>query len=348
MNTPSVSIIIPCRNERGFIEACVESIAANGFPNGDLEVLVIDAMSTDGTRQLLSELSVRYPFMRVVDNPSGLTPTGLNLGIRTARGEVIVRIDGHSTIQPGYLSKCVTALREGKADNVGGAMLTVPQNPSWIGRTVVACLGHSFGVGDSHFRTGTSAPVLVDTVFGGCFQRSLFEQMGYFNEKLPRGQDMEFNRRLKMRGGRILLLPDAVSIYHARSTLGAFLRHNWTNGVWAILPFLYSDVTPVSIRHLVPLMFALSLIVALGLWAAVPAIGIWAVAAVGIPYAAAALLSSVDIGRTQRKPTIALLAPLVFLSLHLGYGFGSCWGCLKAFGIWLGRGSDKSGSAQTH
>jgi glycosyltransferase involved in cell wall biosynthesis len=350
MNAPSVSIVIPCRNERGFIEACVESIAVNGFPVEDLEVLVIDALSTDGTRQLLASLAARYPFVRVVDNPAGVTPVGLNLGIRAARGTVVVRIDAHSTIEPGYLFKCVGALREGKAENVGGVMLTVPQVPSLFGQAVVACLSHSFGVGGSRFRTGVREPVLVDTVFGGCFHRSLFEEIGYFNEKLRRSQDMEFNRRLRMHGGRILLLPDAVSIYHARSSFGTFLRQAWTNGVWAILPFLYSDVTPVAIRHLVPLMFVLALAAALSLCAVLPAVGIWALAAVAMPYAGAVILSSTEIGCSRRKPLVALLSPLVFLSLHLGYGLGSCWGCLKALGISVRRllSPDTPGSVQTN
>lgn len=350
MNIPSVSIVIPCRNEQGFIEACVESIASNGFPQEDLEVLVVDAMSTDGTRLLLAGLAARYPFLKVVDNPTGFTPVGLNLGIRAARGTIIVRIDAHSTIQPGYLSKCVAALRAGKAENVGGVMLTVPQIPSLFGQAVVACLSHSFGVGGSRFRTGTHDPVLVDTVFGGCYRRSLFEEIGYFNEKLPRGQDMEFNRRLKKRGGRILLLPDAVSVYHARSSWKAFLRHNWTNGVWAVLPFLYSDVTPVSIRHLVPLMFVLGLIGALGLCAAAPGIGIWALAALTVPYAGASILSSTEIACAQRNPPLALLSPFVFFSLHVGYGLGSCWGCLKALGISVGRlvSPDTSSTMQTN
>ena len=211
MNTPSVSVIIPCRNEAGFIAACVESIVANGFPHDELEILVADGMSTDGTRQVLGDLAARYQFVRIVDNPAGATPIGLNLGIRAAQGTMIVRIDAHSTILPGYLMKCVSALRAGRADGVGGVMQTVPQTPSLFGQAVVACLSHSFGVGGSRFRTGASEACFVDTVFNGCYRKSLFEEIGYFNEKLPRGQDMEFSQRVKSRGGRILLLPDAVS-----------------------------------------------------------------------------------------------------------------------------------------
>jgi glycosyltransferase involved in cell wall biosynthesis len=348
MNSPSVSIVIPCRNENGFIETCVESVVANGFPLEDMEILVVDAMSTDGTRQAVGDLTARYPFVRLIDNPASLTPVALNLGIRASRGSVIVRIDAHATIEPGYISKCVTALRAGKADNVGGVMRIAPQSHSLFGEAVAACLSHSFGAGGPRYRTGSRDAVLVDTVQGGCYLKSLFEEMGYFNEKLPRSQDMEFNRRLKLRGGRILLLPDVVYIYYARSSVRVFLRHSWTNGVWAILPFLYSNVSPVSLRHLIPLVFAISLTVALGLGVAAPAVGIWAIAAVGVPYAAAAIWSSAEIGWRQKKPMLALVTPFVFLSLHLGYGFGSCWGCIKAFGIWVGRRSFRqvSSSAQ--
>jgi glycosyltransferase involved in cell wall biosynthesis len=350
MSAPSVSIVIPCRNERGFIEGCLESIVANGYPLEDLEVLVVDAMSTDGTRELLTRLVERYPFVRVIDNPAGVTPVALNLGIRAARGTVIVRIDGHAIIQPGYLVKCVTALRAGKANNVGGVMQIVPQTASLFGRAVAACLSHSFGAGGPRYRTGSRDPVLVDTVQGGCYDRSIFEEIGYFNERLRRSQDMEFNRRLKIHGGRILLLPDVVYVYYSRSSFVVFLRHNWTNGVWAILPFLYSDVTPVSFRHLVPLMFVVALTGALGLSLALPTVGIWPLALVAGPYAVVCLSSAIQMVWTRREPLVALMSPFVFLSMHLCYGLGSCWGILKAIGISVRRMSttDNSSSVQAN
>ncbi|MEI9814899.1 MAG: glycosyltransferase family 2 protein [Acidobacteriota bacterium] len=330
MNTPTVSVIVPCRNERAFIADCIYSVVTDGYPHNDMEILVIDGMSTDGTRGVLEKLKLLYPFLGVLDNPARSTPVGLNLGIRAARGRVIVRIDAHSTICCNYIGKCADAVLSGRADNAGGSMLTVPQNDSLFGAAVVACLSHVFGVGGSRFRTGAKKPLLVDTVFGGCFRRSLFDEIGFFNEKLSRGQDMEFNRRLEKRGKRILLLPDVVSVYHARSTVGMFLGHNWTNGVWAILPFLYSHVTPVSLRHLIPLLFALSVSVAVVLAAARPAVGLWFLAAIMVPYAVVCLAAAVEIAVRRRKPLLLPLVPFVFLGLHLSYGFGSCWGLLRA------------------
>ena len=105
------------------------------------------------------------------------------------------------------------------------------------------------------FRVHTDEPKWVDTVFGGCYRREVFDRVGLFNENLVRGQDMEFNLRLKKAGGKTLLVPDIVSYYYARSDIKSFWKHNFTNGVWAILPFLYSPIMPVSWRHLVPLIF---------------------------------------------------------------------------------------------
>ena len=132
-------------------------------------------------------------------------------------------------------------------------MRTLPRGPGPFAEPIVTVLSHRFGVGNSHFRTGSSQARWVDTVFGGCWPRAVFSRVGEFNEALERSQDMEFSLRLKAAGGKTLLAPDVRSDYYARSTLGSFWRHNLLNGEWAVLPFLYSRIIPVSLRHLIPL-----------------------------------------------------------------------------------------------
>lgn len=329
---PFVSVIIPCRNEGAFIGPCLDSLLASDYPRDRLEVLVIDGMSDDKTREVVEEYYSSHPFIRLIDNPARRTPQALNAGIREARGEVIVRVDAHAHFDESYISKCVHHLLESGADNVGGIMVTLPRDETAIGRSIVLALNHRFGVGNSYFRVHSPAPKWVDTVFGGCYRREVFEKVGMFNEKLLRGQDMEFNRRLGQAGGRILLVPEIVSYYYARSDMLTFMKHNFTNGEWAIIPFLYSPVMPVRPRHLVPLGFALA-IVLLSAAALFSQFALWALIAVCASYLACSVLASAHVVVREKNPVYLFTMPLVFFNLHFWYGLGS----LKGVGVVLWR-----------
>jgi hypothetical protein len=163
----------------------------------------------------------------------------------------------------------------------------------------------------------------------------VFERVGRFNPDLLRSQDLEFSLRLKAAGGRTLLAPDVRSDYYARAQLGSFCRHNFLNGEWAILPFVYSEVIPVSLRHLIPLLFVL----ALGAGAALLPWTGWPLAAVLVPYAAANLGASTHVAFARRRAGYLALMPAVFGALHLGYGLGSISGLIRAAAILWKRGT---------
>jgi len=324
---PFVSVIIPCRNERRFVAACLDSVLQSDYPPERMEILIADGMSTDGTRETLAGYG---PRIRVIDNVRRITPVALNLAIRQAKGDLILRVDAHARIPSDYISACVEASLTSGAENTGGVMVTLPQTPGIVGDAVVQTLSHRFGVGNSTFRTGAKEARFVDTVFGGCYRREVFDRIGLYNEDLPRSQDIEFNLRLKKAGGKTLLVPDIVSYYYARSQVLPFIRHNFINGIWAVLPFLHSDVVPVSWRHLIPLAFASALTFSLAAWAAHP-LGKWLFAAVVVPYALVNVAVSARIALSRKDLRFALLMPGLFACLHLGYGFGSLWGvCLGA------------------
>ncbi|HLW77461.1 MAG TPA: glycosyltransferase family 2 protein [Bryobacteraceae bacterium] len=326
-----VSVIIPCRNEAAFIGRCLDSILENDYPREAMEVIVADGMSTDGTRALIDEYAARDRRVRRIDNPERVTPCALNRAIHVSAGEVIARVDAHARIAPNYLSRCVFYLELTEADNVGGAMRTLPRAEGPFAGAIVAALAHRFGVGNSYFRIGRARAEWVDTVFGGCWRREVFERIGLFNERLTRSQDMEFSRRLKRAGGRTLLAPEIESEYFARSDLGSFWRHNFSNGEWAVLPFLYSDAIPVSLRHLVPMMFVMGLAAGAmaAAWTGIP------LAAIGIPYLAASAASSVELAWRARRWDSLWKLPVVFASLHVGYGLGSVRGLFKLVAKWV-------------
>jgi len=326
---PSVSIIIPCRNEEKFIGICLESILANDYPKERLEVLVVDGMSEDGTRAILNEYTRQYPFIKVVNNRKRITPVAFNIGIKHARGDLIMIMSAHATFAADAIGKFAEYSSRYNADNVGGICKIYPRNNNFIANTIVHALSHKFGVGGALYRTGGSKqPRWVDTAAYGCYKREVFEKIGVFNEKLLHSQDMEFNLRLKNTGGKTLLVPDIVINYYARSDFASFCRHNFRNGLWVILPFLYSDIMPVSWRHLVPLAFVLGLIGSAALALLWP-IGLWLLMGIAGAYGTTNLAASAHVAIREGDIRYLLVMPVVFASLHLGYGMGSLWGLVK-------------------
>ena len=326
-----MSIIIPCRNEVLCISACLTSILENGYPLDCLEVLIIDGMSDDGTRDLLREYSARHPFIRVVDNVAKVTPYALNIGIREAKGAVLMRMDAHTVFERGYIARCVEVLLKYGADDVGGTLRIVPRADTFVGRAIVKALTNKFGVGNLRYRFARpEKPEPVDTVAFFCVKRELFQRIGLFNEKLARIQDMEFKRRLARSGCKILLVPGAFADYQARSDLRSFWRHNWSDGVWTVLAFADSDLMPVRWRHLVPAAFAAALVTTLIMALTLPAFA-WLFAVVVGVYLMAALTVSIRIAIAEKNPAYVVAVPAVIATMHLARGIGSLWGVVVLF-----------------
>lgn len=328
---PLVSIVIPCHNEKNFIGTCLDSIVASDYPKDRLEVLIVDGMSGDGTREILDEYVRKFSFIRLLDNPKMITPAALNVGIANAKGEVVMRVDAHSYIDSRYITKSVENLYRYNADSVGGVWRIVAREETIFAKAIALSLGHKFGIGDAHYRTARNEkPKWVDTVPFFCCLRKVLDAIGPFNENLVRGQDMEFNLRLRKAKGRILLVPDIVSYYFARSDMKSFWKHNWLNGVWAILPFLHSDIMPVSWRHLVPLAFVVVLLGSIVLAVLQPSTGFGMLLTILGLYGTANILASAQIVVREKKARYLVIMPVVFAGLHAAYGLGSLWGLLKA------------------
>jgi len=325
---PFVSVIIPCRNEKEFIRDCLESIIAQDYPKDNLEFLVVDGMSEDGTRDIIRQFSCRHPFIKLIDNPRRITPCAINTGIKNASGEVIIRMDAHAVYKEDYISKCVKYLFEYRADNVGGVLVTRQREDSFIGRAIARALSNSFGVGNSIFRTGAEKPVWVDTVFGGCYKKEIFDKVGLFNEDLIFSQDIDFNQRLKRAGGRILLHPDIKSYYYARSRFMDFCRYNFKNGVWITYPLKFVKTFPFSLRHIIPLIFASSLIILAAL-SPFFVFFFWLFICISGFYFVINIFFSAKIAMNESDFRYLFIMPVVFFSLHFLYGLGSIWGIIK-------------------
>jgi GT2 family glycosyltransferase len=291
-----------------------------------MEVIVADGMSQDGSRALLA--AYQDARLRVIDNPARVTPIALNLAIAAARGEFIVRIDAHSTITPGYIAALVDFLEHHPgAWGAGGRMRTEPESAGPFSQAIAVVLSHRFGVGNSRFRTAGTQVEQVDTVFNCCWRADVFRRVGPFHEQLVRSQDIEMSSRIARAGGTLWLVPQAQTTYFARTRFAAYLRHNWSNGVWSLVPALYLGRLPVSWRHLVPLAFVATLL-ASGALASIFRIG-WLPLVPAAPYAALNLLASLHAAWLRRSPILAITLPLAFAGLHLPYGAGSLWGAVR-------------------
>ncbi len=240
MSSSFVTVIVPCRNERRFIERCLASIVATGYPADRMEILVVDGMSDDGTRDIIAASIARDTRISMLDNPARTSPAAMNIGIKRARGDVILRMDAHCEYPPDYIPALVSALETTGAANVGGVTAVVPAADTPVAKAIAIALSHVAGMGDSHFRIGAKEAKWVDTVPFGCWKRETFERVGLFDESLPRNQDDEFNMRLSRSGGRILLLPTVVTRYFGRETLAQLRRMFYQYGYFKPLAAIRS------------------------------------------------------------------------------------------------------------
>jgi glycosyltransferase involved in cell wall biosynthesis len=323
---PLVSVIVPCRNERRHIRRCLESIANSDYPPARVEILVVDGMSDDGTTHEVDVFAQAEPRVRLLTNPRRIVASALNLGIRSARGEIIVRMDAHNEYPPAYLPTLVDWLLRTDADNVGAACVTLPHDDSATARAIAIALAHPFGVGNAHFRLGVSEPRSVDTVPFGCFRRELFDRIGVFDEELVRNQDDEFNYRILRNGGMILLVPGVVSYYYGRASFSQLFRMYFQYGLFKPL-VAYKVGRVVTLRQLAPIAFVLSLVIGglLAVWSS----GMrWAL---GVAIAAYATIAALSAARTVRQQGLrcglALFA--AFPVLHVAYGLGFGYGLIR-------------------
>jgi glycosyltransferase involved in cell wall biosynthesis len=230
---PKVSIIVPCYNEQTTIRLLLEALCAQTFPRGNMEVVIADGMSQDGTRDAIAAFQKDFPELevRVVDNKLRNIPSGLNRAIEASHGDLIVRLDGHAKPYPDYVEKCVLDHEAGLGDNIGGVWEIQPGAPTWIARSIAAAASHPLGVGDAMYRLAASASE-VDTVPFGSYRRTLVERIGGYNESLLTNEDYEFNTRVREAGGTVWLEPSIRSVYFSRNTLEKLAAQYWRYGFW--------------------------------------------------------------------------------------------------------------------
>lgn len=317
VNLPLVSVIMPVRNEAAYIERSLGAVLAQDYPAERMEILVVDGMSDDGTREFIRTRQVEHPNLHLLDNPRRIVPPGLNIGISQARGDIVVRVDGHCEIAPDYVRHCVEHLLADDVEAVGGPIDTVGETEE--AQAIALAMSSWFGVGGSAFRTVKDRPMLVETVAFPAYTRRTLQRIGPFDEQLVRNQDDEYNYRLLKSGGRILLSPDIRSRYYSRSSLRSLWRQYYQYGYWKVR-VMQKHPRQMRPRQFVPPAFVATLLGFSVLGLLFRPIG-WLAALVLTFYVTADMAASLSVGRAHGMRSVLRLL-LIHPILHLSYGSG--------------------------
>jgi len=325
--SPKVSVIVPCYNEQSTIRLLLEALYEQTYPRTGMEVIIADGISTDGTREAIGAFQREFPELsvRIVENANRFIPSGANRAIEAACGEIIIRLDAHSTPYPDYVENCLKAHAESRGDNVGGVWDIQPGTNTWIAKSIAVAAAHPLGVGDALYRH-TKQAAEVDTVPFGSFRRTLIERIGFFDETLLTNEDYEFNTRVRKSGGKIWLDPAIRSVYYARSNLWELIRQYWRYGFWK-WRMLRRYPETLRWRQALPPLFVLSLISLAILAIFIPLAGI-VLAAELFLYFSIMIFAGLYAALQHRKAHLIVGLPLAIAAMHLSWGSGFLWSIL--------------------
>lgn len=316
-----LSVICPVYNEEKYIVKCIDSILSQDYPKDDLEIIFVDGMSTDKTRDIIKEYMRKYSYINMLDNPKRIAPCAMNIGINSSRGDVILRLDGHSLYPTNYFSDLVHSIHTlPNASNVGAVCDTIVINKNSVSLSIAKVMSDKIGVGNSTFRVGSDKDfVEVDTVPFGCYKRDVFDKIGGYNENLVRCQDIELNKRLARAGGKIYLIPSIRCSYIPRDNYADFSKNRYLTGYWVLKSsFICRTFKNLGVRHFIPLIFVMSIIVTLlggFLWTPVFLLS----ALVILSYLSLIIVRSITIVDSS---TTVLKIVWAFITLHVSYGWG--------------------------
>ena len=318
---PFVSIIVPCYNEQATIRQLLDAVLAQTYPRSQMEIIISDAFSRDNTRDLIELFRRGHPDfpLRIVDNERRNIPAALNMAIRAARGDIIIRLDAHSRPNPDYVERCVQALEQGKGSNVGGVWEIRPGGQGWIAESIASAAAHPLGAGDALYRLNPK-PGAVDTVPFGAFRRELIDRIGGFDESLLSNEDYEFNVRVRRSGGVVWLDPQIRSTYFARASFRELIRQYGRYGFWK-WRMLKRYTSTLRWRQALPPLFTGSLIVwiVLSFWFSFAR---WLLGVEIALYLLVLIAAAIRIALPSRKLFLIIGLPLSISIMHLSWGGG--------------------------
>ena len=333
-----ISIIVPIRNEEKYIKECIESIINFDYPKEFLEVIFVDGVSEDKTIEIIESYQKRYPYIKIINNEKKIVPIAMNLAIKASIGEYICRLDAHAKYPSDYLTTLLKWSQKLDADNVGAVCITDIKSDNNTAKAIQFVMSDKFGVGNSLFRLGVKKPLEVDTVPFGFYKKEVFEQIGLYDERLVRTQDLELNKRLKKHDGKIYLIPDVECIYYPRENYKSFFKNRFETGRWVMLSSYFTNsLKSISIRHIVPLFFSLALIFSflLGLF---EEMFIYLFGFILLGYCGILFVRALNI---KKDFLLALNILIGYFVLHFSYGLGSMKGIAEIIKMKLSQNKNK-------
>jgi len=333
---PTVSVIVPCYNEERTIELLLEAILAQSFPVEEIEVIIADGLSTDGTREVIREFSLAHPQLnlQIVDNPKKNIPSAINTALDHVQGDVIIRLDAHSIPQEDYIERCIKISEDTGAANVGGVWEIRAASEKCIARSIAKATSHPLGAGDARYRFGGTAGE-VHTVPFGAFQRSWMERVGRFDETLLTNEDYEYNYRLRQAGGVIWYDPSIRSIYFARDNLVSLVKQYLRYGYWKAV-MLSRNPASLRWRQALPVLFVLG-VITLGLLAIWSTLGRFMLGGYLGLYLVITLIAGLIEALRYKDSGLVLGFPLALWTMHFSWGSAFLWAVLTKV-IWRRRG----------
>ena len=316
-----ISIIIPCRNEEKFINKCLDSILNQDYPKEKLEVLVVDGMSADKTREIVQDYSQKFPFIKLLDNPDEVTPKGMNIGVKNSKGEIIVLpVNAHSVLDRDFLKWNVYYLKKIKnTDAVGGKLQAISDSGDLFAKAITFITDSIFGAGGIRYRQREREGFVKDTLPYCAYRREVFKKFGYIDEELLRGQDAEFNLRLVKRGGNIYFAPKVKSYLYTRSSLSKLWRQQFQYGYFKVKIAQKLGIGLVLRQH-IPALFVSSLILS-GILGIFFLPFFYLLLAILLAYLLLNIIFSLEV--TFKKGLHYFFPSIIsFLVLHFSYGLG--------------------------
>ena len=329
-----VSFCVIAYNEEKAIKSLFSDIKAQDYPHEKMEVILVNAMSTDKTRELMEKFAEEnkdFKRVCVLDNQKKIQAAGWNVAIKASAGDIIMRIDAHTMIPSDFVSKNVECIIGGE-DISGGPRPNIAEDDTPWRHTLLLAESSMFGSSIAPYRK-SHRKTYVKSIFHGAYRREVFDKAGMFDERLGRTEDNEMHYRIRKAGYRICYNPEIVSYQNIRNSWGEMLKQKYGNGYWIGLT-LGICFRCFSFYHFVPLLFVLALIgtgILAGFGFTFP------IVILGVVYILVNLLMSILAIKGEKKYWQYFLLPVIFSSLHIAYGLGTLVGIIK-MPFWRKRG----------
>jgi len=322
--TPLVSFVIPMYNESQNITGCLDAILTQDYPQDKIEILVVDGMSSDGSREKVLAYVNNHQNIRLLDNPDRLTPKGLNIGVKHARGEVIIILGAHTKIKRDFVRLNIHYMQEKGVPCVGGTQINIGK--TYIQQAIGHVMGSPFGITSAPYRY-RRRECFVDTVVYAAYKRELFDEVGYFDEDCMVSEDAEFNWRVRKAGHRIFYSPRIVTYYVPRENLPKLIKQFFRYGILRVNVFK-KHVDAIRFLHLVPSIFIVAAL-GTGFGALFSKTALWAFLSLISLYGFFVIIASISTSFRHGWRFLPVF-PFIFMALHFSWGLGFLAGLFKS------------------